>query len=248
MSCDVSNKIFSMANNVKPNNAPETIFTSPVLWLQHNNLGIKIEHFWMLRCICFFLRVTKHSIAHVDCLFGNTNLNHWQFCRIISEHIKFGKDISLDWCPIADFADDYSISTTYWQCAQYVVFSHLSLVYFGLVEDFNNIVDRTNVKIFQQVFVVWFLLILSLFSEYVCNPELVDDYVRFFPSSCVCYGMSTKKLPKILQPKREKEIWSSFLQRHFKLFQSAQLEVLKWKVWFSQKPVGRRMGKIHQIR
>jgi hypothetical protein len=48
------------------------------------------------------------------------------------------------------------------------------------VEDVDKIIDRTNVKTFQQVFVVWFLLILSLFLEYVCNTELVDDYVRLF--------------------------------------------------------------------
>ncbi len=129
---------------------------------------------------------------------------YWQFCRIISEHIKFGKDISLDWCPIADFADADSTSTTGWQSAQYIAFSRLSLVYFWLVEDFDNIIYRTNAKTFQQVFVVWFLLILSLSLEYVCNLELVDDYVRLFLSSCVCYGMSTKKLPKILQPKKGK--------------------------------------------
>jgi hypothetical protein len=61
-----------------------------------------------------FLGVTKHLIVHVDCVFGNKNLNYQTFCRIISEHIKFGKDISLDWCPIADFADIDSISTTGW--------------------------------------------------------------------------------------------------------------------------------------
>jgi hypothetical protein len=127
-----------------------------------------------------FLGVTKHLIVHVDCLFGNKHSNYRIFCRIISEHIKFGKDIFLDWYPIADFADADSISTTGWQSAQYVAFSRLSLIYIGLVEDFDNITDRTNVKTFQQVFVVWFLLISSLFLEYVCNPELVDDYVRLF--------------------------------------------------------------------
>jgi hypothetical protein len=120
------------------------------------------------------------------------------------EHIKFGKGISLDWCPIADFADTDSISTTGWQSAQYIVFSHLSLVYFGLVEDFDNIIDRANVKTFQQVFFVWFLLILSLFLEYVCNPELVDDYVRLLLSSCVFYGMSTIKVTKNSSAKKEK--------------------------------------------
>jgi hypothetical protein len=45
MSGDVRNKFFCMANNVKQNNAPKTIITPPVLWRQHKELGIKIEHF-----------------------------------------------------------------------------------------------------------------------------------------------------------------------------------------------------------
>ncbi len=45
MSSDVSNNFFSLANNVKQNNAPKTIVTPPVLWLQHKELRIKIEHF-----------------------------------------------------------------------------------------------------------------------------------------------------------------------------------------------------------
>ncbi len=201
----------------------------------------------MLRCICFFLEVTKHLIAHVDCLFGNKNMICRQFCRIISEHIKFVKDISLDWWPIAVFADTDSISNTGWQFAQYVTFSHLSLVYFGLVEYFKDIIERTNVKTFWQVFVVWFLLISSLFLEYVCNAELVDDCVRLFYPLVFATGCQQKSYQKFFRQKKEKKMWSSFLQRHFKLFQSAQLEVLGWKVWFSQKPMGRRMGKNHQV-
>jgi hypothetical protein len=148
MSGDVSNNFFSMANNAKQNNAPKTIITPPVLWLQHKELGIKIEHFSDAPMHMLFLGVTKYLIAHVDCLFGSNNLNYQQFCRIILEHIKFGKDISLDWCHIANFADADSISTTCWQSAQCFAFSCLSLIYFGLVEDFNEIIDRTNVKTF----------------------------------------------------------------------------------------------------
>jgi hypothetical protein len=114
MSSDVSNKYFSIANNVKQKDAPQTIATPPVLWLQHKELGIKIEHFSDAPMQMLFLGVKKHFIAHVECLFGNKNSNYQQFCRIMSEHIKFGKNISLDWCPIADFADTDSISTTGW--------------------------------------------------------------------------------------------------------------------------------------
>jgi hypothetical protein len=67
------------------------------------------------------------------------------------------------------------------------------LVYFGLLEDFKNNFDETKFKTFGQVFVLWFLLISSLFSENISHPDLVDDYVRLFLSSCVCYGILTKK-------------------------------------------------------
>jgi hypothetical protein len=147
MSGDVSNKFFSMANNAKQNNAPKTIVTLPVLWLQHKELRIKIEHFSDAPMHMLFLEVTKHLIAHVVHLFGNKNSNYQTFCRIISEHIKFSKDISLDWCPIADFADADSISTTGWHSAQYVAFSRVFGL-FWLVENFVNIIDRTNVKTF----------------------------------------------------------------------------------------------------
>ncbi len=194
-----------------------------------------------------FLGVTKHLMAHVDRLFGNKNSNFWKFCGIIWKHIKFSKDISLKWCLIADFAEAESISTTGWQSAQYVAFSRLLLVYFGLLEDFKNDFDKTKFKTFRQVFVLCFLLISSLFSENVSHLHLVGDYVRLFLSSCVCYGMSTKKKIKYHSHQKGKKGRSSFLQKHFKLFQFAQLEVLDGKVWFIEKPVGRRKGKIHQV-
>ncbi len=101
------------------------------------------------------------------------------------------------------FADTDSISTIGWQSDQYVAFSCLSLVYFGLEEDFDNIIVRTNAKTFWQIFVVWFLLILSLFLEYVCNLELVDDYVRLFLLLCLLWDVN-KKVTKNSSAKKGK--------------------------------------------
>jgi hypothetical protein len=136
-----------MVHEVKQNNAPKTIITPSVLWLQHKELGKK-EQISDAPVNMLFLGVTKHLMAHVDPLCGNKNSNFKKNCRIISKHIKFSKDISLKWCPIADFADAESISTTGWQSAQYVAFSCLSLVYFGLLEDFKNNFDKTKFKTF----------------------------------------------------------------------------------------------------
>ncbi len=44
---------------------------------------------------------------------------------------------------------------------------------------------------------LWFKLISSLFTNNECNKEIVDDSVRLFLSSCICYGNSTKKVPNI---------------------------------------------------
>jgi hypothetical protein len=84
-----------MVNEVKKNNAPKTIISPPVLWLQHEELGIKFEQFSDAPMHMLFLGVTKHSMAHVDHLFGKTNSSYGIFCRIISTHIKFSKDIYL---------------------------------------------------------------------------------------------------------------------------------------------------------
>jgi hypothetical protein len=119
-------------------------------------------------------------------------------------HIKLSKDISLEWCPIAGFADAESISSTGWQSAQYVAFSRLSLVYFGLLEDFKHNLDETKFKIFQQVFVLWFLLILSLFLENVPHPDLVDDYLRLFYPLVFAMGCQLKKYQKLFIQKRKK--------------------------------------------
>ena len=61
---------------VKKNNAPETIISPPVLWLQHEELlGIKMEQFSDAPMHMLFLGVTKHLMAHVDRLFGKKKLD-----------------------------------------------------------------------------------------------------------------------------------------------------------------------------
>jgi hypothetical protein len=59
-----------MANEVEKKNAPETMISPPVLWLQHDELGIKMEQFSDAPMQMLFLGVTKPLMAHVDSLFG----------------------------------------------------------------------------------------------------------------------------------------------------------------------------------
>ncbi len=49
---------------------------------------------------------------------------------------------------MTDFAEAESISTTGWQSAQYVAFSRLLEVYFGLLDDFKNDFDESKFKTF----------------------------------------------------------------------------------------------------
>ena len=191
---EIIEQFLTGANEVKQNDSQESILQPPNLWREHEWLDIKIKHFADAPMHMLFLGVTKHLLAHVERLFGNKNSTFQIFSGIISQHIKFGRNISLDWCPIVDFADGDLLTTTGWQSTQYVAFSRLSLVYFGLIEDFHEI-DTRKQKSFQQVFVLWFKLISSLFTNNECNKEIVDDCVRLFLSSCICYGNSTKKVP-----------------------------------------------------
>jgi hypothetical protein len=67
---DVSKFFLIMVNEVKKNNALETIISLPVLlWLQLKELGIKMEQSSDAPMHMLFLGVTKHLMAHVDCLF-----------------------------------------------------------------------------------------------------------------------------------------------------------------------------------
>jgi hypothetical protein len=77
-------------------------------------------------------------------------LSFQTFCRIISKHIEFSKDISREWCLFAGFAEAESMSTTGWQSAQYVAFSRLSLVYFGFLVDFKDDLDEKKSKHFNR--------------------------------------------------------------------------------------------------
>jgi hypothetical protein len=204
MSGDVRENFFIMVNEVKKNNAPETIISPPVLWLQHEELGIKIEQFSDAPMPMLLLGVTKHLMAHVDRLFGNKNFSFRKFCGIISKHIKLSKDIFLGWCPITGFAEAESISTTGWQSAQYVAFSHLSLVYFGLLEDFKDDLDEKNSKHFDRsLFFGSFSFRLSFQKMFLSRTMLMTTFGYFYPL-VYAMGCQLKKNQTLFIQKREK--------------------------------------------
>jgi hypothetical protein len=63
--------------------------------------------------------------------------------------------------------------------------------------------------------------------ENVPHPDLVDDYVRLFLSSCVCYGISTKKNTKNhSHKKREKRGEAAFFKDTLNYFSLLNLKSL----------------------
>jgi hypothetical protein len=52
--------------------------------------------------------------------------------------------VSIDWCNLGEFSDNAEIPTVGWQSDQYLAYAQLSLVYFGLIEDYGNEIDNGN--------------------------------------------------------------------------------------------------------
>ncbi len=137
-------------------------------------------------------------------LFIWKKMSFWVFCGITSKHIKFSKDISTEWCPIAGFAEANSISTTGWQSAQYVAFSCLSLVYFGLLEDFKHDLDKKKSKHFDRsLFFGSSSFCLSFQKMFLSRTLLMITLGYFFPL-VFAMGCQLKKIPKTIHTKKGK--------------------------------------------
>ncbi len=154
---------------------------------------------------CTILHSITNDIINTDfCavgpigLFRNNFFNFWRFCKIISKQIKFSKNISLKWCPIAGFAEAESISTTSWQSAQYVAFSRLSLVYFVLLEDFKDNLDKKKSNHFNRsLFFGSSSFCLSFWKVFLNRTLLMIRFGYFY---CLVYAMGyqLKKLLKTI--------------------------------------------------
>ncbi len=126
------------------------------------------------------------------------------FCGIISNHIKFSKDIYLEWCPIAGFSEAESVSTTGWQSAQYIAFSRLLLVYFGLLEDFKHNLDKKKSKHFDRsLFFGSSSFRLSFWKMFLSRTLLMIRLGYFYPL-VFAMGCQLKKYQKPFIQKRGK--------------------------------------------
>ncbi len=126
------------------------------------------------------------------------------FCGIISKHIKFSKDISLKWCPIAGFAEAESISTTGWQSAQYNAFSRLSLVNFGLLEDFKDDLDKKKSNHFDRSLFVGSSSFRLSFWKVFLNRTLLMIRLGYFYRLVYAMGYQLKKIPNTIHTKKGK--------------------------------------------
>jgi hypothetical protein len=149
-----------------------------------------------------------------------------EFCGIISAHLQCGKDVSIDWCNLGEFSDNAAISTVGWQSDQYLAYARLSLVYFGLIEDYGNEIDNDQRKAFQRVFVFWFVLLSALFTNNTCNAQFVDDCVRLFLSACICYGEATIKIVSATTKKRKSIGKAAFFEDTSNYFSLLNLKTL----------------------
>lgn len=182
--------IYNLKQNRQQANIPE-------LWLKHEEYGVEIENFPDAPMHMLFLGITKHLLANVVRLFDNSKVHYKEFSKIISMHLECGSKLSIDWCNMSQFSDKEGITTIGWQSDQYLAFARMLLVYFGLLDDYSDVVDRKKIVALQQVFVLWCMLLSALFTNDTCNTRLVDDCVRLFLSACIHYGETTiKKINK----------------------------------------------------
>ena len=196
--CCVNGEIIS---NLKENKHEANI---PELWLKHEEYGVEIEHFPDAPMHMLFLGITKHLLGNVVRLFDNKKV-YKEFSTIISTHLEYGSKLSIDWCNMSQFSDKEGITTSGWQSDQYLAFARMLLVYFGLLDDYSDVVDCQKIVALQQVCVLWFMLLSALFTNDTCNTRLVDDCVRLFLSACVHYGETTiKKISKGVRKGRNK--------------------------------------------
>ena len=146
-----------------PENGKEA--TLPDFWQKMFNWTI----FLMLQCICYSQVILSiHWEILID--YSITTKSSLEiFCIIISTHLQCGwKKLLIDWCNLGQFSDNEAISTSGCQSDQYLAFARISLVYFGLIDEYCDEVEHIWRNTFQRVFVLWSMLLSALFRLWFC--------------------------------------------------------------------------------
>ncbi len=201
---DVSNKFFNMANNVTQNNAPETIATTPDLWLQHKELGMKIVHFSDAPMNMIFLGVTKHNCACWSLIWQQkfellTKLQNYIGAYQIRQRYR-----------------SWLVSHHWWFCRRWLNINHWLAIcsmrhVFAPVLGLFWVGGRFWWHYWQNkcknISAGFCCLVPSYFVPLfrVCLQSGAGWWLwQAFSSSCICYGMSTEKVTKNPSAKKGK--------------------------------------------
>lgn len=169
----------------------------PAIIRDHNNTNLKL--FKQLPMHGIFLGCEKKLISMTPSFFAGRCTREAErgalaraYCKA-NESLKTVRTLSLAWCKAVKFRDE-KMSTKKWESENYVACTRISLVLFSAFdverEDIgqSEILDRI-----REMRVLWFCLVSHLFAEEKVAPEIVDDYVKLFLSSCVSLHLLTRR-------------------------------------------------------
>jgi len=169
----------------------------PAIIRDHNNTNLKL--FKQLPMHGIFLGCEKKLISMTPSFFAGRCTREAErgalaraYCKA-NESLKKVRTLSLAWCKAVKFRDE-KMSTKKWESENYVACTRISLVLFSAFdverEDIgqSEILDRI-----REMRVLWFCLVSHLFAEEKVAPEIVDDYVKLFLSSCVSLHLLTRR-------------------------------------------------------
>ena len=165
----------------------------PEVWTKAVELGIKFADFVDTPMHMIFLGVVKHNMGHIERLFHGKKEIFKKFCKMTSTHLDVCSKKSITWCRTMPFHNATSVTPTGWMSDQYHAFARLSLIYFGVLEDFEDELDSEALVAFKQMVVIWFCLLSNLFEDGDTDTVAVDHYVKLFLSACCSYGKKTTR-------------------------------------------------------
>ena len=123
----------------------------------------------------------------------------------IRKSIKLFDGISIAWCDIMQLAKAGTPSS--WLAKNYTAFTRTSLVHFGPLGRSNNTVNLPSdiADAFKEMRVLWFCLMSHMMAEEKVSPDVVDDLVKLFLSSCVqLHHLTPSTKKRRSQPSRPK--------------------------------------------
>lgn len=170
---------------------------SPV-WVRSNELALDFSQIVDTPMHMMFLGITKHLMKNIERLFAGNKKVFKEFSNAIGTQISMLESESLSWCRGFALSNNDSIDANVgWQSTHFVAFARLSLVYFGYLEDVDELENMEGFTALKQMWVLFYCLLSYLFGDGDGDgdgdAEKVGDYARLFLSACISYGERTTK-------------------------------------------------------